>query len=291
MATSLDRDAVAAVDSTGQVGGDPRPRRRTCATRCGAWTPPASRPSTRPGGLIVAGMGGSAVGGAARARRAGRAADAAAARSPTATRCPAGRGRTTLVLCSSYSGDTEETLAAYDDAVERGRAAARGARPAARWPSAPARDGVPVIPMPGGFQPRAAVGYSLVSALEAAALGGARALAARRGRGGGRRSPSAGRGVGAGRRRGRRGEGARPRAARHGAGDRRARSSRAAAAYRWKCQINENAELPGVRRARCRSSTTTRSSAGPRRASSAASPPCSSRTRTPHPRDVARASS
>ena len=35
------------------------------------------------------------------------------------------------------------------------------------------RDGVPVIPVPGGFQPRAAVGYSLVAALEAAALCGA----------------------------------------------------------------------------------------------------------------------
>ena len=35
------------------------------------------------------------------------------------------------------------------------------------------RDGVPVVPIPGGFQPRAAIGYSLVAALEAAALGGA----------------------------------------------------------------------------------------------------------------------
>ena len=31
-------------------------------------------------------------------------------------------------------------------------------------------DGVPVVPIPGGFQPRAAIGYSLVSALEAARL-------------------------------------------------------------------------------------------------------------------------
>ena len=30
-----------------------------------------------------------------------------------------------------------------------------------------------MIPIPGGFQPRAAIGYSLVGALEAAALGGA----------------------------------------------------------------------------------------------------------------------
>ncbi|MFZ0089553.1 MAG: SIS domain-containing protein, partial [Solirubrobacteraceae bacterium] len=34
-------------------------------------------------------------------------------------------------------------------------------------------DGVPVIPLPGGFAPRAAVGYALVVALEVAALTGA----------------------------------------------------------------------------------------------------------------------
>ena len=34
-------------------------------------------------------------------------------------------------------------------------------------------DGVPVIPLPGGFQPRAAVAYMIVAALEVAALCGA----------------------------------------------------------------------------------------------------------------------
>ena len=34
-------------------------------------------------------------------------------------------------------------------------------------------DGVPVVPIPGGFQPRAAIGYSLVGALEAASWAGA----------------------------------------------------------------------------------------------------------------------
>ena len=33
-------------------------------------------------------------------------------------------------------------------------------------------DSVPVIPLPGGFQPRAAVGYATVVALEVAALAG-----------------------------------------------------------------------------------------------------------------------
>src|SRR6201999_3498690 len=84
---------------------------------------------------------------------------------------PAWAGPETLVLCSSYSGSTEETLAAYDDAAERGAqllAVTTGGPLAERA----RRDGVPVIPVPGGFQPRAAVGYSLVAALEAARLAG-----------------------------------------------------------------------------------------------------------------------
>ena len=76
------------------------------------------------------------------------------------------------MLCASYSGDTEETLAAYDGA------AALGARrivctTGGELAEAAREDGVPVIPLPGGFQPRAAVGYSLVVALEVAALCGA----------------------------------------------------------------------------------------------------------------------
>jgi len=76
------------------------------------------------------------------------------------------------VLCSSYSGATEETLATYDAAKAAGAprlVATTGSALAERA----REDGVPVIPLPGGFQPRAAVGYSLVTALEAAALCGA----------------------------------------------------------------------------------------------------------------------
>jgi glucose/mannose-6-phosphate isomerase len=102
---------------------------------------------------------------------------------------------------------------------------------------------VPVVPLPGGFQPRAAVGYSLVTALEAAALcgaapslrgeiEGAAALAAELAREWG------------------------PDGAEDGEAKRLARSLHgtfpvitgagltASVAYRWKCQINENAEIP-----------------------------------------------
>jgi glucose/mannose-6-phosphate isomerase len=146
------------------------------------------------------------------------------------------------VLCSSYSGSTEETLAAYDDAKERGapRIAVTTGGPLAERARA---DGVPVIPVPGGFQPRAAVGYSLVSALEAAALCGAapslrdeveaaaslaQGLADQWGPDG----PEDGEAKALARRL-------------HGTVPVIAGAELAfAAAYRWKCQINENAGQP-----------------------------------------------
>ena len=186
-------------------------------------------------------MGGSGVGGAL----------ARAALRPQLTRPlelvrddapPAWTGPGTLVLCSSYSGDTEETLAAYEAAGAAGAprvVSTSGGELAARA----RRDGMPVVPLPGGFQPRAAVGYSFVVALELAALAGA--------------APSARAEV-------ERAAGlARELAAEWGPdgaedGEAKAIARRlhgtvpviagpglaAAAAYRWKCQFNENAKLP-----------------------------------------------
>jgi glucose/mannose-6-phosphate isomerase len=237
---ALDRPAVEAVDTTGQAAEilDLPVHLRDALWRVDS---AAIAPVDAPGGLIVAGMGGSAVGGrlalgvlGPRARRPLVVADGYA--------LPGWAGPDTLVLCSSYSGGTEETLAAYDDAADRGaprlvattgRALAERAR----------RDGVPVIPVPGGFQPRAAVGYALVAALEAAALCGA--------------APSLREEV----------EAAAALAERLAAewgpdgaedGDAKALARRlhgtvpviagaelaAPVAYRWKCQINENAALP-----------------------------------------------
>ena len=207
MGASLDSAAVAAVDSTGQAAEilDLSTHLRDALWRVDS---AGVEPVDAPGGLIVAGMGGSAVGG-----RLARGAIGARLRRPLARgrRLRAARlgGADDAGLRSSYSGTTEETLSAYDDAVERGAPRLVATTGGAAGERA-RRDGVPVIPIPGGFQPRAAVGYSLVSALEAAALGGAapslrdevEAAAALAGR-----WPR----VGPGRRRGQRGEGARPR--------------------------------------------------------------------------------
>jgi len=238
--TALDAAAVAAVDSTGQAAEilDVPAHLRDALWRVDS---AGIAPVDAPGGVVVAGMGGSAVGGWL----------AQAALGPRLTRpflvadgyaLPSWIGPEHLVLCASYSGGTEETLAAYDDALERGASrlvATTGGALAERA----RRDRAPVIPLPGGFQPRAAVGYGLVSALEAAALGGAgpslrdeveaaaalaETLAAEWG----------------------------PDAAEDNEAKRLARALHgtvpviagaeltAPVAYRWKCQINENAGLP-----------------------------------------------
>jgi glucose/mannose-6-phosphate isomerase len=130
-----------------------------------------ARPVDASGGVIVAGMGGSASGGrlavgalGSRLTRPLVVADGYA--------LPGWAGPSTLVLASSYSGNTEETLSAYDDAAARGCPLVVTSTGGALVERA-RRDDVPVVPIPGGFQPRAAIGYALVGALEAAALGGA----------------------------------------------------------------------------------------------------------------------
>jgi glucose/mannose-6-phosphate isomerase len=169
-AQPLDRQALAAVDSTGQTGDilDLASHLRDALWRLESTD---LAPAPEPGGLVVAGMGGSGIGGRLAAAALGRRATRPIVLAQDYGLPPwVGPGWT--VLCSSYSGATEETLAAFEAA---GAAGARRIVATTGGPLAQAaRDaGVPVVPLPGGFQPRAAVGYALVVALEAAALAGA----------------------------------------------------------------------------------------------------------------------
>jgi glucose/mannose-6-phosphate isomerase len=126
--------------------------------------------SSEAAGLMVCGMGGSAIG-----------ADlAAAALGDRLTRpmltvrgyaLPSWVTPQWTVLCSSYSGGTEETLACF------AAAEALGARRLVASTGGPlvedAREaGVPVVGLPGIFQPRAAVAYMFTIAAEVAALAG-----------------------------------------------------------------------------------------------------------------------
>src|SRR3954451_18882742 len=122
-------------------------------------------------GLLVCGMGGSAIG--------GNLANAALGDERTKPlmvirgyALPSWATPDWAVLCSSYSGETEETLACFAAAealgarrivVSTGGALVDQARAAA----------VPVVGLPGIFQPRAAIAYMFTAAAEVAALCGA----------------------------------------------------------------------------------------------------------------------
>jgi glucose/mannose-6-phosphate isomerase len=77
-----------------------------------------------------------------------------------------------VVLCASYSGDTEETLACFEAAGAAGTQRVVLTTGGALADLARAED-VPVIGVPAGMQPRAAVIYMTLGALECAALCGA----------------------------------------------------------------------------------------------------------------------
>jgi glucose/mannose-6-phosphate isomerase len=85
---------------------------------------------------------------------------------------PAHAGPHSLVVVSSYSGNTSETLGAFREATKRGCRAivvTSGGTVAEEAHGA----GVPVVGVPGGFQPRAAMGwlaFTALGALEAAGL-------------------------------------------------------------------------------------------------------------------------
>jgi glucose/mannose-6-phosphate isomerase len=117
--------------------------------------------------LIVCGMGGSAIGG-----------DLAVAalgdrltkpmRTIRGYELPSWVTPESHIVCASYSGNTEETLACYEAAGTLG-APRIVITTGGRLADLARADSCPVIPLPGGLQPRAAVAYMLVSVLEIAA--------------------------------------------------------------------------------------------------------------------------
>lgn len=82
-------------------------------------------------------------------------------------RVPTWVGSDTLVLVSSYSGDTEETLSAYEDARSRGAAIlvlTSGGELGRRAEA----NGYPVVLIPGGSPPRMALGSMFIPLVVAA---------------------------------------------------------------------------------------------------------------------------
>lgn len=70
-------------------------------------------------------------------------------------------GPNTLVIASSYSGNTEETLSAYADARRRG-ASVLAVTSGGKLADLAEADGMPVIRIPGGQPPRTALGFMFV---------------------------------------------------------------------------------------------------------------------------------
>ncbi len=110
--------------------------------------------------IVLSGMGGSAIGGDVV-----RAVTAPMLRVPLLVsrdyRLPAFVGLSTLVIASSYSGNTEETLSSYERAIAAGAhivCLTSGGKLAA----AAKRNGHPVISLPAGLPPRAVLGYSAI---------------------------------------------------------------------------------------------------------------------------------
>jgi len=141
---------------------------RTALELALAWPlPPAPAEIDR---VVVAGMGGSAAGGDLLQ---------SLARKPVTVI----RGYETLpfVDCHtlffavSHSGDTEETLAAYQ-AARKAAALALAVTSGGRLAEAARKDGVPLCKLPGGQPPRSAFGYLSIPLLVAAQNYGALAL-------------------------------------------------------------------------------------------------------------------
>ncbi len=114
--------------------------------------------------LVICGMGGSAIGADLAVAALGNSID----KQVCVTRgydLPSWIGPQHAVVLSSYSGNTEETISCYEQAAARGIPAyvvSSGGMLSEQAHSA----GVPVIGLPGILQPRASVGYGVVSVLE-----------------------------------------------------------------------------------------------------------------------------
>ena len=193
--------------------------------------------------VVILGMGGSAIGGDLV-----KALVEAECRVPVAVNreyeVPAYVGPETLVVASSYSGNTEETLSACREAAARGATvvAITTGGMLADWAT---RNGWPLIKIPGGLSPRAAIGYSfvpLLGLLEQAGLVGSKAeelketvdvLRSMRAELG----PEVPTASNLAKQLALRFHGKLPLI--YGTG-----GWRAVVAYRWKCQINENAKAP-----------------------------------------------
>ena len=164
------KSAALKLDSSnmlGKVAEMPDQLRRGFDLGREAWGPLAGG---RPGMLVVVGMGGSAMGGdLLRSYLLTRSATAVTVRRGYGL--PEFVGSDALVVVSSYSGNTEEALVCLGDAITRGARVACITSGGELIREAE-KHGLPVAQLPGGYPPRAALGYSFGAMLALAGSAG-----------------------------------------------------------------------------------------------------------------------
>jgi glucose/mannose-6-phosphate isomerase len=153
-------------DTRGVLAEFPRQCRQARTLR-----PTPEAPHARPRLIVVAGMGGSAAGGDLIATCAAETLDV-----PVVVHrgygLPAAAGPQTLVLASSYSGDTEEVISAVDVALSR-KLSVVALTAGGRLGALAERHGLPRVSLPAGLMPRMALGYLFLPTLRVLAGCGA----------------------------------------------------------------------------------------------------------------------
>ena len=122
-------------------------------------------------GIILAGLGGSAIGGEILKGLIWKKTSLSFSVNHHYV-LPAWVGKKTLVVCSSYSGNTEETLSVFHQAFSK-KLPLLVIASGGRLLEEARRKKVPFVQIPGGLPPRSAFGYSfvtLLTALECAGL-------------------------------------------------------------------------------------------------------------------------
>lgn len=120
-------------------------------------------PASADRGVVVLGMGGSAIGGDLLKTLACGSVPVTVSRAYTVPRWVEPG---TAVIACSYSGNTEETLMSMEEALERG-ASVLCITTGGAMAGVAADRGLPVMALPPGLQPRAALGHSLTALVAA----------------------------------------------------------------------------------------------------------------------------
>lgn len=122
-----------------------------------------SRPDRKVGNIVFAGLGGSAIGADIVKIYLQNELEVPVVVSRNYT-LPGFVGKDTLLFCSSYSGNTEETLSSFEDGLKRG-ASIITMGSGGKLKELSEKNGFKHVTIPKGFPPRTALGYMSITVL------------------------------------------------------------------------------------------------------------------------------